>query len=92
MDKEIEYLKEHLYEIYKYKKSMKDLTYDMDIEHLLRTCKALDYSQKENKRLNNKLKGIKSQLDYIETYSNKEDVFEDMKRRLDRIENIIGSE
>ena len=32
---------------------MKDLTYDMDIEHLLRTCKALDYSQKEIERLNN---------------------------------------
>lgn len=53
MNKEVEYLKEHLYEIYKYKKSMKDLTYDMDIEHLLRTCKALDYSQKEIERLNN---------------------------------------
>ena len=53
MNKEIDYLKEHLYEIYKYKKSMKDLTYDMDLEHLLRTCKALDYSQKENDRLNN---------------------------------------
>ena len=51
MNKEVEYLKEHLYEIYKYKKSMKDLTYDMDIEHLLRTCKALDYSQKEIERL-----------------------------------------
>lgn len=53
MNKEVEYLKEHLYEIYKYKKSMKDLTYDMDIEHLLRACKALDYSQKEIERLNN---------------------------------------
>lgn len=56
MNKEVEYLKEHLYEIYKYKKSMKNLTYDMDIEHLLRTCKALDYSQKEIERLNNIIK------------------------------------
>lgn len=47
---------------------------------------------KEIERLNNKLKDIKSQLNYIETYSSKEDVFEDMKKRLDRIENIIGSE
>ena len=47
---------------------------------------------KENKRLNNKLKDIKSQLDYLETYSSKEDVFEDMKRRLDRIDKIIGSD
>ena len=35
---------------------MKDLTYDMDLEYLLRTCKALDYSQKEIKRLNNIIK------------------------------------
>lgn len=55
MNKEIEYLKEHLYEIYKYKKSMRDLTYDMNIEYLLRTCKALDYSEKEIERLNKEL-------------------------------------
>ena len=46
----------------------------------------------ENKRLNNKLKDIKSQLDYLETYSSKEDIFEDMKGRLDRINKIIGSD
>lgn len=61
MNKEVEYLKEHLYEIYKYKKSMKNLTYDMDIEHLLRTCKALDYSQKEIERLNNELEEFKEE-------------------------------
>ena len=43
-------------------------------------------------RLNNIIKDIKSQLDYLETYSSKEDVFEDMKRRLDRIDKIIGSD
>lgn len=48
--------------------------------------------QLEIERLNNKLKDIKSQLDYLETYSSKEDVFEDMKRRLDRIDKIIGSD
>ena len=63
MNKEVEYLKEHLYEIYKYKKSMKDLTYDMDIEHLLRTCKALDYSQKEIERLNNIINELEEELD-----------------------------
>ena len=51
-----------------------------------------EYLEKENKRLNNKLKNIKSQLDYLETYSSKEDVFEDMKGRLDRINKIIGSD
>ena len=51
-----------------------------------------EYLEKENKRLNNKLKDIKSQLDYLETYSSKEDVFEDMKGRLDRINKIIGSD
>ena len=45
--------------------------------------------QEENDRLNNIIKDIKSQLDYLETYSSKEDVFEDMKRRLDRINNVI---
>ena len=44
----------------------------------------------ENERLNNIIKDIKSQLDYLETYSSKEDVFEDMKRRLDKIENIVN--
>lgn len=43
----------------------------------------------ENERLNNIIKDIKSQLTYLETYSSKEDVFDDMKRRLDRIEKII---
>lgn len=48
--------------------------------------------QKDNEieRLNNIIKDIKSQLDYLETYSSKEDVFEDMKRRLDKIENIVN--
>lgn len=46
----------------------------------------------EIERLNNIIKDIKSQLDYLETYSSKEDVFEDMKRRLDRIDKIIGSD
>lgn len=52
----------------------------------------LEKKDKEIERLNNKLKDIKSQLDYLETYSSKEDVFEDMKRRLDRIDKIIGSD
>ena len=52
----------------------------------------LEKKDKEIERLNNKLKDIKSQLDYLETYSSKEDVFEDMKRRLDRINKIIGSD
>lgn len=46
--------------------------------------------KQEIERLNNIIKDIKSQLEYIETYSSKEDVFEDMKRRLDRIESIIN--
>ena len=54
--------------------------------------KLLNSKDYEIERLNNKLKDIKSQLDYLETYSSKEDVFEDMKRRLDRIDKIIGSD
>ena len=49
------------------------------------------YKQNDKiERINNKLKDIKSQLDYLETYSSKEDVFEDMKRRLYRIEDIVN--
>lgn len=77
----------------------KELTineYD-EIENWLASVEALDNNAindilEENKRLNNKLKDIKSQLDYLETYSSKEDVFEDMKRRLDRIDKILGSD
>lgn len=36
------------------------------------------------------IKEVRNQLSYLETYSSKEDVFEDMKRRLDRIDKIIG--
>ena len=50
----------------------------------------IDQQNKEIERLNNIIKDIKSQLDYLETYSSKEDVFEDMKRRLDRIESIVN--
>ena len=61
---------------------LKDRVHDLyDENHKLK---------EEVKRLNNKLKDIKSQLDYLETYSSKEDVFEDMKRRLDRIESIVN--
>lgn len=58
----------------------------------LEILKYIEKQGKEIERLNNKLKDIKSQLDYLETYSSKEDVFEDMKGRLDRINKIIGSD
>ena len=54
--------------------------------------KKIKDKDKEIERLNNIIKEIKAQLDYLETYSSKEDVFEDMKRRLDRIEKIIDKE
>ena len=56
----------------------------LDAKHII------ENRDKEIERLNNIIKDIKSQLEYIETYSSKEDVFEDMKRRLDRIESIIN--
>ena len=68
---------------------------EMNIEHfryVKENKRKIDNLRLVNKRLNNKLKDIKSQLDYLETYSSKEDVFEDMKRRLDRIDKIIGSD
>ena len=70
--------------------------YDEDLGDLINQCKELFLDNqrlmKENKRLNNIVKDIKSQLDYLETYSSNEDVFEDMKRRLGRIDKIIGSD
>ena len=65
---------------------------EMNIEHsryVKENKRKIDNLRLVNKRLNNKLKDIKSQLDYLETYSSKEDVFEDMKRRLDKINEII---
>ena len=55
---------------------------------------SLDNSQKDKEieRLHSIIKEVRNQLSYLETYSSKEDVFEDMKRRLDRIEKIIGSD
>ena len=65
---------------------MKVGDYIHQIEHENRELK------QEIERLNNIINEIKNQLDYLETYSSKEDVFEDMKRRLDRIDKIIGSD
>jgi predicted nuclease with TOPRIM domain len=66
----------------------------MNAEYLIEKNNELNKKNKEQEeeieRLNNIIKDIKSQLDYIETYSSKEDVFEDMKRRLNRIENIVN--
>lgn len=58
-------------------------TYNRDV------MKVKEYKEDEIDRLNNIIKDIKSQIDYSETYSCQEDVFNDMVRRLDRIENII---
>ena len=71
----------------------------MNIDNITSDSMSLTYNGKamlikvyeqEIERLNKIIKDIKSQLDYLETYSSKEDVFEDMKRRLDRIDKIIG--
>ena len=50
----------------------------------------IEQQNKEIERLNDIINDIKGQLNYLETYSSKEDVFEDMKRRLDRIESIVN--
>lgn len=100
-DKEIEKLKEREKKL---QESFRDWKKGIEKERKYWLCERTDccgrikdskkYSSlyQENKRLNNKLKDIKSQLDYLETYSSKEDVFEDMKGRLDRINKIIGDD
>ena len=83
-DKEIERLNNIIEEQYKEleleKKSRQLLTDD-----LVNVCKI-------SLKKDNIIKEVRNQLDYLETYSSKEDVFEDMKRRLDRIDKIIGSD
>ena len=51
---------------------------------------AIQVVLQEIERLNNIIKDIKGQLNYLETYSSKEDVYEDMSRRLNRIESIVN--
>ena len=63
--------------------------FDYCLGELIRESEEKD---KEIERLNYIIKEIRRQLDYLETYSSKEDVFEDMKRRLDNIDKIIGSD
>ncbi len=63
--------------------------FDYCLGELIRESEEKD---KEIERLNYIIKEIRRQLDYLETYSSKEDVFEDMKRRLDKIDKIIGSD
>lgn len=72
----------------KYFKGLIGFTFDSDDIKYIE--KVVDKKDKEIERLNKSLLDIKSQLDYLETYSSKEDVFEDMKRRLDRIEDIVN--
>ena len=64
--------------------------YERDIDDELKLLQWVKEQQEEIERLNNIINEIKSQLDYLETYSSKEDVFEDMKKRLDRIESIVN--
>jgi cysteinyl-tRNA synthetase len=64
--------------------------FTQDESPILYTEKYVKEKDKEIERLNNIIKDIKGQLNYLETYSSKEDVFEDMKRRLDRIESIVN--
>lgn len=51
MSEEVEYLREHLKEICQYKGLQEELTYDVPLAILKRTCIALDYLQQENKQL-----------------------------------------
>ena len=80
----------NFYSLEELKRTRDSLEGYLDNEEVYYFVGAIRYACDEIERLNNKLKDIKSQLDYLETYSSKEDVFEDMKRRLDRIEDIVN--
>lgn len=82
-------INEHFGEIYSYQDlqdmEQAQLHYEKDL-----TYKAIKQLQDLLKQKENIIKEVKAQLDYLETYSSKEDVYEDMKKRLNRIEKIIG--
>lgn len=60
------------------------------LEKLLNIINDYENTKNQLQKKDNIIKDIKSQLDYLETYSSKEDVFEDMKRRLNKIESIVN--
>lgn len=62
MKDEVKYLREHLRDIYQYKSSMADLTYDMPLQLLSRCCIAFDYLQQELQRKDNIINVIKEEL------------------------------
>ena len=74
-----------------YKKCTKETCYMNDGQ-----CRYTVNKKYSQENLIKSLQDINNQLTYLETYSSKEDVFEDMKRRLNNIEtivnNILGSE
>ena len=84
--KEIERLEQALQEEKKTTNHAYKLWKSIDNSHIEKIYKL----EQKIERLNNIIKDIKGQLNYLETYSSKEDVFEDMKRRLDRIESIVN--
>lgn len=77
-------------------KQLKEVLYGLDyianksksgkLELGVNNCKLL---LEEIERLHSIIKEVRKQLDYLETYCSEEDVLNDMKRRLDRIEEII---
>ena len=52
--------------------------------------KIRDKKDEEIEKLYKSLQDINNQLTYLETYSSKEDVYEDMSRRLNNIETIVN--
>jgi hypothetical protein len=61
----------------------------MDIEHLLRICKALDYSQKEIKRLKDIQNNIREWILYTQQHNIEPIISTD---ELDEILDLMGSD
>lgn len=61
-------------------------------ERMARLINKNNNLQNQLQQKENIIKEIKAQLEYLETYSSKEDVYEDMSRRLNNIEKIINKE
>ena len=86
---EVKYLREHLREIYQYKSSMADLTYDMSLELLSRCCIAFDYLQQELQRKDNIINELKKHIgEEWYCYDNESIEFKVAKDILDKINEL----
>lgn len=85
MKNEVKYLREHLREIYQYKSSMADLTYDMPLELLSRCCIAFDYLQKELQRKDNIINSLEKWLNENNLYNTNDNILKKLNELKEKV-------